>query len=225
MATLSGGEKHRGAIARAGHRDTATVEALGTRLSQTEAAYRDLKAAVDAGAGEVKLAEAHAKALVLLEGNAEALAAYTRIFAGSAGDLGATAGAFAGKCPAGTAPRQKVSSARVAGFGNADNVEFRCEELHSPTVGETASARTTAAFAGRKGLATAEYEGRAALVVAERPALGWRIARDVGLAALGATATYFLVGALSSRESADHNGKVGAAIVGAVGGGITIFEF
>lgn len=210
----------RAAIEAAGRRDSDAVKGLKARLAGIERGYTALKEAVAAGGDPAKLAKAHADALTLLKGSKEALAAYEHLHIGVAGDLSGTAAGF--KCPLGTSPRQKVASATLVGRGSSNDVMFDCVALKGDVVVPEKRSETI----GATGIAdAARLKAAADAAEARRLPLGWRLARGVALTAAGAVATYFVVGALSKMENADHNGKVAAGMVGALGVGLTLFEF
>lgn len=119
--------------------------------------------------------------------------------------------------------RSKLADSEFSGKAKLTEAEAKGHALeaeagYEPPPASDDFSRFAATVGAKKRAADAERE-------AKRLPLGWRIARDVGITAAGAVATYFLVGALSDKENADHNGRVAAAVVGAIGGGLTLFEF
>lgn len=217
----------RDAVKAAEHRGASpgAVKALEEQLAASQAAYTALKSEVKAiedavakGGNPVELAKAHADALLLLKGNKEALKVYESLHIGVAGDLSGTAASF--KCPPGTAPRQKVSSAVLAGRGESNDVVFECIPLTKGTVvpeprSVTATAVSMADAARIKASVDAARE-RCEREAAESPPV-WKQVLGFGLGVAGlVVGSYFGIGALSAPAVAHHNGLVAGGVAGGV---------
>lgn len=188
--------------------------ALKAQIAKTQAAYSELKSEMDKGEGVKALAEVHAKAMMALKDSEFATAAYLGLQKGPSATVAAKAAGH--KCPDGTAPVQFVRSASVPGIGDSSVVEFKCTELHSPTVGEKESDRIKARNEGAKFLAEAER----ARLAASTPSLTRHLVVGGIGAALAATSAYLIGAWVSPKGEATRNGGAAAGITACIAAGI-----